>query len=255
MWTGFIDAEYTWHCQWRYVSKITFYDNIAGGGTVFFHDTVITILILITLVVSYAIIWGFVNKSTSRVFENQTIELWWTIIPAVILFGLGFQSLRLLYLLEDSGDRNLTLKCVGHQWYWSYEYGDEGSVAFDSYIVPTAELETGDPRLLDVDNRVVLPANTNIRVLVTSADVIHSWAVPALRVKIDAVPGRLNQTPLFSFLPSILYGQCSEICGANHSFMPIVVEMTNLQNFSNWLNAQYKVNINIMLGCQSKNTS
>lgn len=205
------------------------------GGVIFFHDGVIIVLVLILTLVGYGIIWIITRKLSSRVFESQALELWWTIIPAVILFVLGFFSLRLLYLLEDLGEPSLTVKAIGHQWYWSYEYNDYKSIRFDSYIVPSNEISIGDLRLLEVDNRVLLPTNTNIRIVVTAADVIHSWALPGLRIKVDAVPGRLNQIPAYCLYPSIIYGQCSEICGANHSFIPIVVEFVPTKNFFEWI--------------------
>ena len=202
---------------------------------IFFHDHAIIILVIIISLVGYAAISLMVNKYTCRsLVEGQAIETIWTIIPAFILIFLALPSLRLLYLLDEIGDCRLTVKSIGHQWYWSYEYSDYSNIEFDSYIVPTNELEPGDFRLLEVDHRVVLPTQTDLRVLVTSADVIHSWTVPSLGVKVDAIPGRLNQLGFFIKYPGVFYGQCSEICGANHSFMPIVVEAVPLKNFLEW---------------------
>jgi len=203
---------------------------------IFFHDHAITILIMIISLVGYAAISLMLNKYTCRsLVEGQQIETIWTIVPAFILIFLALPSLRLLYLLDEVGDCNLTLKRIGHQWYWRYEYSDFLNIEFDSYIIPTSDLERGDFRLLEVDHRVVLPVGTDIRVLVTSADVIHSWTVPSLGVKADAIPGRLNQLSFCIKYPGIFYGQCSEICGANHSFMPIVVEAVPLDNFISWV--------------------
>jgi len=203
---------------------------------IFFHDHAMTILIIIISLVGYAAISLILNKYTCRsLVEGQQIETIWTIVPAFILIFLALPSLRLLYLLDEVGDCNLTLKSIGHQWYWSYEYSDFLNIEFDSYIIPTSDLERGDFRLLEVDHRVVLPVGTDIRVLVTSADVIHSWTVPSLGVKADAIPGRLNQLSFCIKYPGIFYGQCSEICGANHSFMPIVVEAVPLDNFISWV--------------------
>nr|QBL75778.1 cytochrome c oxidase subunit II [Harpago chiragra]QJF47554.1 cytochrome c oxidase subunit 2 [Harpago chiragra] len=203
---------------------------------IFFHDHAMMILVMIISLVGYAALSLMVNKYTCRsLVEGQEIETIWTIIPAVILIFLALPSLRLLYLLDEVGDCNLTVKSIGHQWYWSYEYSDFLNIEFDSYMVPTNELEKGDFRLLEVDHRVVLPTQTDIRVLVTSADVIHSWTVPSLGVKADAIPGRLNQLSFFIKYPGVFYGQCSEICGANHSFMPIVVEAIPLENFMEWV--------------------
>nr|YP_010713525.1 cytochrome c oxidase subunit II [Lyncina vitellus]WDA98657.1 cytochrome c oxidase subunit II [Lyncina vitellus] len=203
---------------------------------IFFHDHAMMILVMIISLVGYAALSLMMNKYTCRsLVEGQEIETIWTIIPAVILIFLALPSLRLLYLLDEVGDCSLTVKSIGHQWYWSYEYSDFLNIEFDSYMVPTNELEPGDFRLLEVDHRVVLPTQTDIRVLVTSADVIHSWTVPSLGVKADAIPGRLNQLSFFIKYPGVFYGQCSEICGANHSFMPIVVEAVPLENFMEWV--------------------
>nr|YP_009742274.1 cytochrome c oxidase subunit II [Polinices sagamiensis]QID90356.1 cytochrome c oxidase subunit II [Polinices sagamiensis] len=203
---------------------------------IFFHDHAMMILVMIISLVGYAAISLMTNKYTCRsLVEGQEIETIWTIVPAVILVFLALPSLRLLYLLDEVGDCGLTLKSIGHQWYWSYEYSDFLNIEFDSYMIPTNELESGDFRLLEVDHRIVLPTQTDIRVLVTSADVIHSWTVPALGVKADAIPGRLNQLSFYIKYPGVFYGQCSEICGANHSFMPIVVEAIPLENFMEWV--------------------
>nr|YP_009059447.1 cytochrome c oxidase subunit II [Aliger gigas]AIN37243.1 cytochrome c oxidase subunit II [Aliger gigas]QWL25114.1 cytochrome c oxidase subunit II [Aliger gigas] len=203
---------------------------------IFFHDHAMMILVMIISLVGYAALSLMMSKYTCRsLVEGQEIETIWTVVPAVILVFLALPSLRLLYLLDEVGDCNLTVKSIGHQWYWSYEYSDFLNIEFDSYMVPTNELEKGDFRLLEVDHRVVLPTQTDIRVLVTSADVIHSWTVPSLGVKADAIPGRLNQLSFFIKYPGVFYGQCSEICGANHSFMPIVVEAIPLENFMEWV--------------------
>lgn len=203
---------------------------------IFFHDHTLLILTIITILVGYLIITLFFNKLTNRfLLEGQTIELIWTILPAITLVFIALPSLRLLYLLDEIDNPSITLKSIGHQWYWSYEYSDFLNVEFDSYIIPTNELNLNSFRLLDVDNRTVLPINTQIRVLVTAADVLHSWTVPALGVKIDATPGRLNQTNFFINRPGLFFGQCSEICGANHSFIPIVIESIPINYFINWI--------------------
>nr|YP_003204722.1 cytochrome c oxidase subunit II [Bivetiella cancellata]ACF04816.1 cytochrome c oxidase subunit II [Bivetiella cancellata] len=203
---------------------------------IFFHDYAMMILIMIISLVGYAAVSLMSNKFTCRsLVEGQEIETIWTVVPAVILVFLALPSLRLLYLLDEVGDCSLTVKSVGHQWYWSYEYSDFLNIEFDSYMIPSNELELGDFRLLEVDHRVVLPTETDIRILVTSADVIHSWTVPSLGVKADAIPGRLNQLSFFIKHSGVFYGQCSEICGANHSFMPIVLEAIPLENFMKWV--------------------
>ena len=203
---------------------------------ILFHDHAIVILVIISSLVGYALFSLLIRSLTCRyLLEGQQIEIIWTIAPAIVLVFLALPSLRLLYLLDEINDPILTLKAIGHQWYWSYEYSDFTDIEFDSYISPSEELETGDFRLLEVDHRVVVPIESSIRILISRADVIHSWAIPALGVKVDAIPGRLNQTSFIITQPGIFYGQCSEICGANHSFMPIVVESVNLKTFINWI--------------------
>nr|YP_007025673.1 cytochrome c oxidase subunit II [Neaxius glyptocercus]AEW68312.1 cytochrome c oxidase subunit II [Neaxius glyptocercus] len=205
---------------------------------IFFHDHAMVVIILIVTFVGYMMSSLFFNKFINRfLLENQNIEIIWTILPALILIFIALPSLRLLYLLDEVNNPSVTLKTIGHQWYWSYEYSDFFQVEFDSYMVPSNELTSDGFRLLDVDNRTVLPMNTQIRVLVSAADVIHSWTVPALGVKADAIPGRLNQMSFLINRPGLFYGQCSEICGANHSFMPIVIESVSVDTFLTWISS------------------
>nr|QIZ12561.1 cytochrome c oxidase subunit II [Tonicia forbesii] len=203
---------------------------------IFFHDHAMLILVMIISLLLYAAVSLMSNKVISRfTLESQEIETIWTILPAVILIFLAFPSLRLLYLLDEVEVPALTIKAIGHQWYWSYEYSDFLSLEFDSYMLPIEELKSGDYRLLEVDHRMVIPFNTKVRVLVTAADVLHSWTIPSMGVKADAVPGRLNQLSFLSKVPGVFYGQCSEICGANHSFMPIVLEVVDSGSFIKWV--------------------
>nr|YP_009235499.1 cytochrome c oxidase subunit II [Metapenaeopsis dalei]AMD15640.1 cytochrome c oxidase subunit II [Metapenaeopsis dalei] len=205
---------------------------------IFFHDHAMVVLILITTLVGYMMCTLFFNSFTNRfLLDGQTIEIIWTILPALILVFIALPSLRLLYLLDEVNNPSITLKAIGHQWYWSYEYSDFLQVEFDSYMIPSNELSSDGFRLLDVDNRTILPMNTQIRVLITAADVIHSWTIPALGVKADAIPGRLNQVAFLMNRPGLFYGQCSEICGANHSFMPIVIESVSVNSFLNWISS------------------
>nr|QXU76331.1 cytochrome c oxidase subunit II [Choroterpes yixingensis] len=202
----------------------------------FFHDHTLMILVMITTLVGYLLFSLFFNSYTHRyLLEGQTIEIIWTILPAIILIFIALPSLRLLYLLDEISDPSVTLKTVGHQWYWSYEYSDFNQVEFDAYMLPTNELPQSMFRLLEVDNHTVIPMNTQIRVLISAADVLHSWTVPTLGVKVDATPGRLNQTSFLANRPGLYYGQCSEICGANHSFMPIIIETVPISYFINWI--------------------
>ena len=202
----------------------------------FFHDHTLLILLLITILVGYIIISLFFNNFTNRfLLSGQNIEIIWTILPAVILLFIAFPSLRLLYLLDEINKPSITIKAIGHQWYWSYEYSDFKNIEFDSYIIPSNELNNNGFRLLDVDNRIVLPINSHIRVIVSAIDVLHSWTIPSLGVKIDATPGRLNQTNLYINRSGLFFGQCSEICGVNHRFIPIVIESIPSKNFIKWI--------------------
>jgi len=180
------------------------------------------------------------NPIPSKIVHGTAIEIAWTMTPSFILMLIAVPSFALLYSMDEIVDPAMTLKAVGHQWYWSYEYSDyaaadDQSILFDSYMVPEDDLELGQLRLLEVDNRVVLPIQTHVRVIITAADVLHSWAVPSLGVKCDAVPGRLNQASLFIKRQGVFYGQCSELCGANHGFMPIVVEGVSLDDYVTWI--------------------
>ena len=180
------------------------------------------------------------NPIAEKIIHGTFIEIAWTVTPSLILVLIAIPSFALLYSMDEIVDPAVTVKAIGHQWYWSYEYSDynqsdEQSLAFDSYMIPEDELEAGQLRLLDVDNRVVVPVNTHIRMIITSADVLHSWAVPSLGIKCDAVPGRLNQVNLFIKREGVFYGQCSELCGANHGFMPIAVEAVSLENYISWV--------------------
>nr|AAN04075.1 cytochrome c oxidase subunit 2 [Amoebidium parasiticum] len=217
---------------------------------IFFHDK----LFFYQIIVLTVVLWMLANiiikyHRTTLMYKYAThgtwLEIVWTITPALILIIIAFPSFKLLYLMDEVIDPAITIKAVGHQWYWSYEYSDyvvdkdtNASLAFDSYMVPTDDLELGDFRLLEVDNQVVLPIHTHIRVIVTAADVIHSWAVPALGVKIDGIPGRLNGTSFLIKREGLYYGQCSEICGAQHGFMPIAVRAVNLTDYISWVEAQ-----------------
>nr|ALO76233.1 cytochrome c oxidase subunit 2 [Agriotes ustulatus] len=202
----------------------------------FFHDHAMMILVMITLIVSYIMATLFTNKYINRfLLEGQTIELIWTIAPAVTLIFIALPSLRLLYLLDEINCPLVSAKSIGHQWYWSYELSDFKAIEFDSYMIPVNEMTPLNFRLLDVDNRLPLPFKSQIRMMVSSTDVIHSWTIPSAGVKIDASPGRLNQTTFFLNRSGMFFGQCSEICGTNHSFMPIVIESISPKSFINWV--------------------
>lgn len=206
----------------------------------YFHDFTNIILLFILIFVGFIIVSILSNKIIFKgLLEGQIIEFIWTLIPGLILVQIALPSLTLLYLIEDCRSPDLTIKAIGHQWYWEYEYSDfwinEKNFSFDSYIIPEVELELGIFRQLETDNRVVLPLSTKIRTLVSRADVLHSWTVPSLGVKADAVPGRVNQLNFINTIPRVLYGQCSEICGRQHSNMPIRVEFVLLEDFNIWI--------------------
>jgi len=180
------------------------------------------------------------NPVPEKIIHGTVIEIVWTILPSLILVCIAIPSFALLYSMDEIVDPAVTVKAIGHQWYWSYEYSDynqtdQPAVAFDSYMVPEDDLSPGQLRLLEVDNRIVVPVNTHLRFIITAADVLHSWAVPSLGIKCDAVPGRLNQVPAFIKREGVFYGQCSELCGTNHGFMPIVVEAVPLSDYIAWV--------------------
>lgn len=198
----------------------------------------------------------------NKINHSYVLEIVWTLIPSVILIAIAIPSFALLYAMDEVVAPAITLKVIGHQWYWSYEYSDyvmqfaarKGgfySLKFDSFMIPEDELVKGQLRLLEVDNRVILPTKTHIRFIITAADVLHSWAIPSLGVKMDAVPGRLNQASAFIKRPGIYFGQCSEICGINHGFMPIVIEAVSLPKYVAWVNEKYNAIPDIKKVCTS----
>lgn len=201
-----------------------------------FHDHTLMAVFLISMLVIYIISSLITAKlSSTNTIDAQEIEIVWTIMPAIILIVIAFPSLRILYLIDEISNPDITIKAVGYQWYWSYEYSDFNNLDFDSYMLPSQELSPGLFRLLEVDNRIIIPIGTATRTIITANDVLHSWAIPSLGVKTDAIPGRLNQTSLLVAHAGVYYGQCSEICGANHSFIPIVLETLPINNFLLWL--------------------
>nr|WCH58155.1 cytochrome c oxidase subunit II [Scelimena sp. 1 JL-2023a] len=201
----------------------------------FFHDHTMSIIMLITTLVAYMMMCMIHNKqSFLHMTSEHFIETIWTTMPAIVLIFIALPSLHLLYLMDDSSEASITIKTIGRQWYWSYEYSDFFKIEFDSFMMNLPE-EKASFRLLDVDNRTILPINTNIRILTSASDVLHSWTIPSLGVKLDATPGRLNQTTLSIKRPGLMFGQCSEICGINHSFMPITIEAVNTKSFIKWL--------------------
>nr|YP_010580151.1 cytochrome c oxidase subunit II [Trichogramma pretiosum]UZS90452.1 cytochrome c oxidase subunit II [Trichogramma pretiosum] len=203
---------------------------------IMFHDYGMLIVLMIVVLIMYMLFFMLMNKMVNRnLLEGQLIEIVWTLIPMLFLLFLSIPSLKILYLTDEIKNSILSIKIIGHQWYWSYEYNDFYMINFDSFMINDLMNDNNLFRLLDVDNRMVVPLNNQIRLLINSSDVIHSFAMPSLGIKVDAVPGRINQIMMMLNRPGLFYGQCSEICGVNHSFMPIVIEGTNLLNFLNWM--------------------
>nr|YP_010990567.1 cytochrome c oxidase subunit II [Kodaianella bicinctifrons]WOW98881.1 cytochrome c oxidase subunit II [Kodaianella bicinctifrons] len=201
---------------------------------IFFHDFTMIIIMSITTIVMFMMYSIIKNKFSNRLLlENQLTEITWTITPAIILVSIALPSLKILYLMEEIINPSITVKTIGHQWYWTYEYSDKKKIEFESYM--TSPETKKKMRLMDVDNRMKLPFLTETRMIISSSDVIHSWTIPSLGMKMDAVPGRLNQISFSIKKPGIFMGQCSEICGTNHSFMPITMESMNLKNFIKWI--------------------
>lgn len=221
-------------------------------GIIKFHHELMIVMIFVVVFVGWMLgraIYHFnsdVNKVSDGVVHGTLIEIVWTIMPGVILMIIAVPSFSLLYAVDEIVDASMTVKVVGHQWYWSYEYSDEcnreirsgGSeegIEFDSYMLGEDDLEEGELRLLEVDNRMCIPVDTHVRVIVTGADVLHSWAMPSFGVKIDACPGRLNEVNFLVKRPGVYYGQCSELCGVNHAYMPIVVEVLEMEEYLDWV--------------------
>jgi cytochrome c oxidase subunit 2 len=242
--TTFLDAPNSW--------QIGFQDPATPiiDGIIHFHNHLIYYLLVIGTFVVFLLFRAWILFKTSKFktslklskFTHSTpLEVIWTITPALLLVLIAGPSFALLYSIDEVIEPNISLKVIGHQWYWSYEYGDffkkesGKTISFDSYIVGEDDLSFGGLRLLEVDNRVKLPIKQHIRVLVSSADVLHSWAVPSLGIKIDACPGRLNQVSLYLLRKGIFYGQCSEICGVNHGFIPIVVQSFDENDYFDWV--------------------
>jgi len=238
---------YKWDCAENYMLSFQDAGSVVMEEIINFHNFIMIYLSFIIVGVIWMLLKIVVHFNRSKrlishkyLIHGSLLEIIWTITPALILVTIAYPSFKLLYLIDEVIDPAITVKVVGHQWYWSYEYSDYvdhngESINFDSYMVRDEDLKVGDLRLLEVDNRLVLPVNTHVRVIVTAADVIHSWAVPSLGIKLDGIPGRLNQTGLLSYREGVYYGQCSEMCGVNHAFMPIAVEIVSLKNYCTYI--------------------
>lgn len=230
---------------------IGFQDGVSPGftGIVELHDNIFFYLVVIAILVFWMLgstIYYFNFDKTKIVHKylvhGTLIEILWTIFPAIVLLAIAIPSFRLLYILDEVTLPTITVKVTGHQWYWSYEYSDYETesgepLEFDSYMVPDSDLEIGQSRLLEVDNPIVLPENTHVRFIVTSTDVLHDFAIPSAGIKIDATPGRLNQSSFFSERTGELFGQCSELCGTYHGYMPIQVEVGTVEDYLSWISS------------------
>ena len=215
-------------------------------GMLYFNHYLIFFMIIIVTLVLWTLYSAFEPNRTvpAKFSHSSTLEIVWTIFPAVILLLIAVPSFSLLYSLEELSSPELTIKIVGHQWYWSYELSDYTednkslNINYDSYMISTKDLEVGAYRLLETDYRLLIPVKTNLKLLITSADVLHSWAVPSFGIKVDACPGRVTQTSLYVKRTGVFYGQCSEICGIKHGFMPIVVSVLPKEYFNAWVQIQ-----------------
>ncbi len=206
-----------------------------------FHDSLLVIITLITIFVLALLLyasWRFREKrnpTPSTTTHNTLVEVLWTVIPIMILIGIAIPSFRLLYFADSTPDADMTLKIIGNQWYWTYEYPDNGNFTFDANLVADADLKPGQKRLMTTDNPVVLPVGKKIRLLMTSRDVLHSWGVSPLGIKLDNVPGRTNETWVEIDNPGTFYGFCSELCGAGHAYMPIMIKAVSQADFDKWV--------------------
>ena len=206
-----------------------------------FHNLLLVIITVIAVFVTLLMIYVMVkfnakaNPIPRTTTHNTLLEVLWTAIPILILVVIAIPSFKLLYFADTTKDAEMTIKAVGHQWYWSYEYPDHGDFTFDAAMLEKEELQPGQPRLLTTDETVVLPVNTNIRLLIAADDVLQAWAMPSCGVKLDAVPGRLNETWVRVEKEGTYYGQCSELCGTGHGFMPIMVKVVSKEAFATWV--------------------
>jgi cytochrome c oxidase subunit 2 len=206
-----------------------------------FHDELLVIISLITLFVLSLLLYVMVrfhhrrNPVPTRTSHNTVVEMLWTVVPVLILVIIAIPSFKLMYYMDRVPNPDMTIKVTGHQWYWTYEYPDQNGLSFDSNLIPEADLKPGQKRLLDVDNPLVVPVDTVIRVYITGTDVIHSWFIPSFGVQEYAIVGRLNESWMKVEHPGVYYGQCNQICGINHAFMPIKIEAVSKGDFERWL--------------------
>nr|ALO64440.1 cytochrome c oxidase subunit II [Bombus terrestris] len=219
----------TWNMFLFQDSNSFYSDNLIS-----FHNlTMMMMMMIITLTMFFIMDFSMNNFLNLNLLKNHTIEIIWTLTPMIILMIICFPSLKILYYIDEIMNPYFSIKSIGHQWYWSYEYPEFNNYEFDSYMLNYESMNQF--RLLETDNRLIIPFKISMRMVVSSSDVIHSWTIPSLGIKVDAIPGRINQLNLFCIRPGIYFGQCSEICGMNHSFMPIMLESTSYEMFLNWI--------------------
>ncbi len=241
VWAGFVgravaNGPKNWQLGFRAPASPTA-EEIHWFNDVVLLPVIVAIVVFVTGLLIY-VIWRFSEKrnpTPSKTTHNTAIEVLWTAVPVMILFVIAIPSFKLLYFADSIEEVEMTLKATGRQWYWNYQYPDHGGFEFDAYMVPDADLQEGQKRLLSTDNLVVLPVETNIRLLITASDVLHAFALPAMGIKLDAVPGQVNETWVRINQEGIYYGQCSELCGTGHSYMPITVKAVSKVEFERWI--------------------
>ena len=233
--TSYASEPQPW--QWNFQPPATpvMEQIIDFHNLMFFVEVGIVLLVLGLMVYIVVKFNSKANPKPTKTTHNTALEVLWTVIPIVILIIFAVPSMKLLFFMEKAQNPEMTLKVTGNQWYWSYQYPDNGNFEFDSNIIPDEDIKPGQRRLLEVDNQVVLPVNTEIKVLLTARDVMHNWAVPAFGIKIDTIPGRINETWMKVTKIGTYYGQCSELCGVAHSRMPISVKVVSKEDFKKWL--------------------
>ena len=237
LWTQVSHAAEPTPWQWYFQSPATpvMEQIIEFHNLMFFVEVGIVLLVLGLMVYIVVKFNSKANPKPTKTTHNTALEVLWTVIPIVILIVFAVPSMKLLFFMEKAQNPEMTLKVTGNQWYWSYQYPDNGNFEFDSNIIPDEDIKPGQRRLLEVDNQVVLPVNTEIKVLLTARDVMHNWAVPAFGIKMDTIPGRINETWVKVTKIGTYYGQCSELCGVAHSRMPIAVKVVSKEDFKKWL--------------------